>query len=161
MRTAVDSLVVLCLLGLIGLAVVQAALLRDVRELRDAMAGVVRPARRQVAAFAGAAGTYVLVVSAHCPACRARARALAAADPRQDRRTVLLTADATAAEWVAGSTVETIVDPFLLGELGADVTPMLLRYDADGNERFRRPVGSDDDLHRLLAAHDNDRSQVS
>lgn len=152
MQTAINSLLIFCVLGLVGVAVVQAALLRDVRALQNAMADVTPAPRRQVAAFAGADVTYVLVVSAHCPACEGRARALACADTSENGRTVLLSADAAASTWVAGSPVETVIDPYLLGELGVDVTPLLLRYDADGNERFRRPVGSDDDLHRLLAA---------
>jgi hypothetical protein len=154
-QTAINSLVVFCLLGLVVLMVVLAALLRDVRALQSAMADVAPAPRRQVAAFASTGGqpadTYVLVVSAHCNACEGRARALAGVDAAAERRTVLLSADASASAWVAGSPVETVIDPFLLGELGVDVTPLLLRYDADGNERFRRPVGSDDDLHRLLA----------
>ncbi|MEU8023686.1 hypothetical protein AB0B88_15875 [Micromonospora haikouensis] len=155
MQTAINSLLIFCVLGLVGLAVVQAALLRDVRALQNAMADVTRSPRRQVAAFASAEAedTYVLAVSAHCPACERRSHALADVVPMQSRRVVLLSADAAASAWVAGTPVEVVVDPVLLGELGVDITPLLLCYDADGHERFRRPVGSDDDLHRLLAAN--------
>jgi hypothetical protein len=144
------------LLGVALLMVVVAALLRDVRALQRAMADVVPRRRRQVSAFANQGAhpqdTFVLVVSTHCPACQARALALAQLASGAAERAVLLSADAGAAAWVDGSAVEVIIDPVLLGELGADVTPLVLRYDPDGNERFRRPVGSDEDLHRLFEA---------
>jgi hypothetical protein len=153
MQAAINSLLIFCALGFIVLAVVQAALLRDVRALQQAMAEVTRLPRRQVPAFAGTGDTYVLVVSAHCPACERRSRALADVAPRHDGRLVLLSTDSAASAWVAGTPVEVLVDPVLLGELGADVTPLLLRYDADGHERFRQPVGSDEDLYRFIAAN--------
>jgi hypothetical protein len=133
-----------------------AALLRDVRALQGAMAEVVRPPPKTVPAFASqtvpSRDTVVLAVSLHCAACEGRARALAQQASETTMRVVLLSADSATADWVRGSAVEVIIDPVLLGELGVDVTPLLLRYDADGFERFRQPVGSDDDLRRLLDA---------
>ncbi len=156
MQTVANSLTIFSLLGVVLLMFVVAALLRDVRDLQRAMANVAPPRRRQISAFASHAarpqGTFVLVVSRHCPACQARAFALAQLAAGAAERVVLLSADSEVAAWVDGSAVEVIIDSVLLGELGVDVTPLVLRYDADGNERFRRPVGSDEDLHRLLEA---------
>jgi hypothetical protein len=156
MQTVANSLIVFSLLGVVLLMFVVAALLRDVRDLQRAMANVAPPRRKQVSAFASHAAqpqdTFVLVVSLHCPACQARSAALEQVASWAPGRVVLLSADAGVAAWVDGSAVEVIIDSVLLGELGADVTPLLLRYDADGNERFRRPVGSDEDLRRLLEA---------
>lgn len=152
MQQVINSLVVLGLVVVVLLTFAVAALLRDVRALQTAMAEVVRPPRRQVPAFAGVADTFVLVVSRHCTACEARAGALARWAPPDGVRAVLLSADAATAAWVAGSAVTAVVDPVLVGELGADVTPLLVHYDATGAERLRRPVGSDADLFRLLDA---------
>lgn len=156
MQTVANSLTIFSLLGVVLLMFVVAALLRDVRDLQRAMVDVVPRRRRQISAFAADAqrprDTFVLVVSTHCPACQARSFTLAKLASGAEERVVLLSADAGAAAWVEGSAVEVIIDPVLLGELGADVTPLMLRYDTDGNERLRRPVGSDEDLHRLFTA---------
>jgi hypothetical protein len=145
---------VFSVLGVVLLMLIVAVLLRDVRGLQAAMANVVQPLRTRVPAFASRTDppgdTFVLAVSTHCPACEARALALARAASERTGRIVLLSADATPAAWVDGAAVEVIADPVLLGELRVDVTPMLLRYDPDGGERFRKPVGSDNDLRRLL-----------
>ncbi|MFD0521969.1 TlpA family protein disulfide reductase [Paractinoplanes durhamensis] len=154
-----NSLTVFSLLGVVLLMFVVAALLRDVRALQHAMANVLPPRRRQVSAFASPAAAprdaLVLVVSTHCPACQARASALVQLASGAAERVVLLSADAGAAAWVDGSPVEAIIDPILLGELGVDATPQLLRYGPDGTERLRRAVGSDEDLRRLFEAGPN------
>jgi hypothetical protein len=153
-QSVTNSLAVISLLGVVCLTFVVAALLREVRGLQRAMATVARAPRKQVSAFASRGeppgDTFVLVASTHCPACEARARTLAQLASGMAERVVLLSADAGAAEWVVGSAVEVLIDPVLLGELAADVTPLALRYDPDGHERLRQPVGSDDDLRRLL-----------
>lgn len=154
MQAVVNSLVVFSTLCTILLMFAVAALLRDVRALQSAVAYGGAAPRRKVDAFASsqvpARDTFVLVVSVHCGACAERARFLARQAAAVPERVVLLSADAAAADWVAGSPVEAAIDAVLLGELGADVTPLLLRYDADGNERWRQPIGSDADLDRLL-----------
>jgi hypothetical protein len=152
-QAVINSLIIIGLLVLAVLVLVVAVLLRDVRALQAAMATVVQPPKRSVPAFAGGSGdTFVLAVSLHCGACELRASALAGLAETIPQRVVLLSADADVARWVQGSSVEPVIDAVLLGDVGADVTPLLLRYDPDGNERFRQAVGSDADLSRLVNA---------
>jgi hypothetical protein len=154
-QAVVNSLVIVGLLCITVLMFAVAALLRDVRALQSAVAQAITSPPKQIPLFAAgevtSRDTFVLVVSVHCTACKDRARFLARAAPDVEERIVLLSPDPSAGTWIEDSKVEVVIDPVLLGSLGADVTPLLLRYAPDGTERWRRPVGSDEELSRLLS----------
>jgi hypothetical protein len=170
-QNVVNSLAVLAFLGTVVALFALSALLRLVRELQQAVmaASAAAPGAagvRHVPRFAsgGTDPTFVLVVSEHCPSCRdraARLAAIAAAGTAPGRLAMLAPGDGCAA-WVAGSGVEVVADAALLGALAVGATPSLVRFAPDGAEEWRRVVGSDGDLDRLLAprAHVSQSSDV-
>ncbi|MBX6356345.1 MAG: hypothetical protein IRZ05_10895 [Micromonosporaceae bacterium] len=159
----------LALLGVVLLLFANSALLKMVRDLQQALMELrsAGPAAfggaeaMTVAQFAAGDGrpTYVLVVDAACPACRERAedysRLSAGADSSPGMDTghlVVLTKDAVCRDWFSNAAVRVLLDPVLLGTVGVGVTPMLIKYDSDGTEQWRRVVGSQLDLHRFVGA---------
>jgi hypothetical protein len=161
MASVMYSFTMLALLGVVLLLFATSALLRMIRDLQaavidlqshgaPALAGT--PAMT-VAEYASGDGrpTYVLVVSASCPACRERSREFAElATGFAGGHLAALTGEPACATWFDGTGVAVAVDPVLLGRIGVGVTPTLLQYGADGTESWRRVVGSVADLRRLL-----------
>ncbi|MFI5915751.1 hypothetical protein [Dactylosporangium sp. NPDC051541] len=161
MTSMFNAIAVLALLGVVLLLFANSALLKMVRDLQralvEAQAGGhgafgATPAMT-VPRFAAGDGrsTYVLVVDASCPACRDRAEdyaQLSRAAPAGEL--VALVKDQACAVWFAASAVRVEFDAALLGTVGVGVTPMLIRYDPDGTEAWRRVVGSREDLDRFL-----------
>lgn len=167
MQNVVNSLAVFAFLGMVIALFAVSALLRIVRELQQAVlaAPAAAPgpdAVRRVARFASADGrpTFVLVVSEQCPSCRDRAVHLAGT-PRVDGHLVLLSAGAACAAWVEPAPhVEAVIDADLLGSVAVGATPSLVKYTPDGVEEWRRAVGSDPDLDRLLGVDLPESSNV-
>nr|WP_062343099.1 hypothetical protein [Herbidospora sakaeratensis] len=167
-QNVVNSLAVFAFLGMVIALFAISALLRIVRELQQAvLAAPATPGPdsvRKVARFASSDGrpTFVLVVSEQCPSCRARAVHLAGMPPgRVGGHTVLLAAAEACAAWVeAAPHVEAVVDADLLGSVAVGATPSLVKYAPDGAEEWRRVVGSDPDLDRLLGVDLPESSNV-
>ncbi|WP_062428507.1 hypothetical protein [Herbidospora daliensis] len=169
MQNVVNSLAVFAFLGMVIALFAISALLRIVRELQQAvisaLAAVSGPETvRRVARFASSDGrpTFVLVVSEQCPSCRARAVHLAGMPSGQvGGHLVLLAAAEACAAWVeAAPHVEAVVDADLLGSVAVGATPSLVKYAPDGAEEWRRVVGSDPDLDRLLGVDLPESSNV-
>ncbi|WP_062357541.1 hypothetical protein [Herbidospora yilanensis] len=168
MQNVINSLAVFGFLGMVIALFAISALLRIVRELQQAVLAV--PAApgpdtvRRVTRFASADGrpTFVLVVSEQCPSCRARAVHLAGMPPgRVKGRLVLLSAGEAGAAWAGPAPhVEAVVDAELLGSVAVGATPSLVKYAPDGTEEWRRAVGSDPDLDRLLGVDLPESSNV-
>jgi hypothetical protein len=161
MQSVVNSLAVLSFLGVILLLFANSALLRIVRDLQQAVTQMraATPtasdqAHLRVEPFArnDDRPTFALVVDSACPACRERSVHLAelASDP--SRVLLAVSADEACAAWFAGTGVQARIDSDLLGHVGVNVTPTLIKYDHTGREQWRRVVASDADLDRLLAA---------
>jgi hypothetical protein len=145
MQTVFNSIAVLALLAVVLLLFANAALLKMVRDLQAGLAEV----QAGSGTFSGGPAmtmpefaapdelpTYVLVAgyaSGHLAA---------------------LTGDQACADWLAGTPVRVTVDRAVLGRVGVGVTPTLLKYGSDGVEAWRRLVGSDEDLLRLLGTPD-------
>jgi hypothetical protein len=158
MDSVVGSLAALAFLGVVLLLFANSALLKLVRDLQEGLAdlrlavGRGDEPRPAVPAFASGTGqpTFALLVDAQCPACAERAErlvVLAARNP--SARLVAVSADPGCAAWFDdGVTVH--IDAGLVGRIGVNVTPTLLKYGPDGEEEWRRVVGSDADLDRLL-----------
>ncbi|WP_030455381.1 hypothetical protein [Herbidospora cretacea] len=167
-QNVVNSLAVFAFLGMVIALFAISALLRIVRELQQAvLAATAAPgpdAVRRVTRFASADGrpTFVLVVSEQCPSCRDRAAHLAGLPPgRVDGHLVLLSAGEAGAAWVGSAPhVEAVVDAGLLGSVAVGATPSLVKYAPDGAEEWRRMVGSDPDLDRLLGVDLPESSNV-
>ncbi|GAA1521678.1 hypothetical protein GCM10009677_63420 [Sphaerisporangium rubeum] len=157
MQNVVNSLAVFAFLGMVIALFAISALLRTVRELRQAVLATpvpATPAVRRIARFQSPdeRPTYVLVVTEQCLSCRERAAHLAVIPPGllQGHLTLLGSTDA-GARWVHGADHITVVaDAELLGAVAVGATPSLVKYAADGTEEWRRVVGSDGDLERLL-----------
>ncbi|MEO3808040.1 hypothetical protein ABGB17_03465 [Sphaerisporangium sp. B11E5] len=157
MQNVVNSLAVFAFLGMVISLFAVSALLKMVRELRRAVLATPVPATatvRRVARFASPDGlpTFVLVVSEQCLSCRERAARLAAIPPGLIRgHLTLLSASAACARWAEGADhIRAVTDADLLGSVAVGATPSLVRYAPDGTEEWRRVVGSDGDLERLL-----------
>ncbi|NAS26762.1 hypothetical protein GT755_34455 [Herbidospora sp. NEAU-GS84] len=167
-QNVVNSLAVFAFLGMVIALFAISALLRIVRELQQAVLAVPAApgpdAVRRVPRFASADGrpTFVLVVSEQCPSCRDRAAHLAGMPPgRVDGRLVLLSAGEACAAWAGPAPhVEAVVDADLLGSVAVGATPSLVKYAPDGAEEWRRVVGSDPDLDRLLGVDLPESSNV-
>ncbi|GAA0923166.1 TlpA family protein disulfide reductase [Virgisporangium aurantiacum] len=161
MASVMYSLTVLALMGVVLLLIATSAMLKMIRDLQaavidlqthggPALAGT--PAMT-IAEYASGdeQPTYVLVVSASCPACRERSREFVdLATEYAGGHLAALTEEPACATWFDGTGVAVAVDPMLLGRIGVGVTPTLLKYGADGTESWRRVVGSVGDLRRLL-----------
>jgi len=160
MANVFEAVAVLALLGVVLLLFANSALLKMVRDLQQALAetgggGLGATPAMTLPQFAAGDGraTYVLVVDAGCPACRDRAADYARlGGGPTGGELVALVKDRTCAEWFDGSAVRVVLDPALLGTVGVGVTPMLLKYAADGTEQWRRVIGSRQDLQRFTAA---------
>jgi hypothetical protein len=161
MRTVTNSLAVLALLGAVLSMFAFSALLKMVRDLQAAVlelraaGGPAAEAPGSLPELAAPDGrpTFALVVDAHCPACRDRARRLVDLAPQVTAgNLIVITADDECASWVggAGDRLAVRVDPVLLGRMGVGVTPALVKFDPVGGEVWRRILADDDDLIRLL-----------
>jgi len=154
MQSLVNGLAVLAFVGVVILLFGLAALLAMVRGLQRSVvtqASGGAAARTFPELAAGGEGTFALVVSSSCSACRQRAGYLATlAGRRPDGpRLVLLTADEACVEW-GGSQLPVVVDSALLGRVAPTATPVVVHVDGTGTERFRRLVGSDEELDAAL-----------
>ena len=162
MQTVFNSIAALSLLGVVLLLFASSALLRIVRDLQAGLTDLQAAtgpgqfggmAAMTVAEFASPDDrpTYVVVVDAACPACHDRARDLTdVAVGYQGGHLAVLTTDPACEAWFPDGSVRVTVDSALLGRVGVGVTPTMLKYDPDGTELWRRVVGSQEDLHRLL-----------
>jgi hypothetical protein len=167
MQTVVNSLAVFAFLGVVIALFAISALLKTVRELQQAVLATPAPTTagiRRIARFASPdeLPTFVLVVSEHCLSCRERATHLATIPPGllQGHLTTL-SASAACARWTDGADhVQAVVDAELLGSVAVGATPSLVRYAPDGTEEWRRVVGSDQDLERLLGMNMTESSNA-
>ncbi len=166
-QNVVNSLAVFAFLGMVVALFAISALLRTVRELQQAVLAAPAPgpaAVRRLARFASADGrpTFVLVVSEHCLSCRDRAGHLASIPPGAiDGHLIQLSATEACAAWVERAPhVSAVTDAELLGSVAVGATPSLVKYAPDGAEEWRRAVGSDPDLDRLLGVDQPESSNV-
>ncbi|MFC6087067.1 hypothetical protein [Sphaerisporangium aureirubrum] len=167
MQNVVNSLAVFAFLGMVLALFAISALLKTVRELQRAVLATPVPGAtgvRRMARFESPDDdpTFVLVVSEQCQSCRERAAHLAAIPSGllQGHLTTL-SASAACAAWVAGADhVRAVVDADLLGSVAVGATPSLVKYAPDGTEEWRRVVGSDADLDRLLGVDMSESSNV-
>jgi hypothetical protein len=164
MQTVFNSIAVLALLAVVLLLFANAALLKMVRDLQAGLAEV----QAGSGTFSGGPAmtmpefaapdelpTYVLVVDAGCPNCHDRAVGYGRLSAGYaSGHLAALTGDQACADWLAGTPVRVTVDRAVLGRVGVGVTPTLLKYGSDGVEAWRRLVGSDEDLLRLLGTPD-------
>ncbi|GAA0411919.1 hypothetical protein Acor_15890 [Acrocarpospora corrugata] len=159
MQNVINSLAVFAFLGVVVALFAISALLRTVRELQQAALAVPVPgasAVRRVTRFASGdeRPTFVLVVTDQCPSCEQRAARLAAIAPGLPAGHLsMLSAGPDPLRWIEGAGhIQAVVDAELLGSVAVGATPSLVKYAPDGTEEWRRVVGSDQDLDRLLGA---------
>lgn len=154
MEEAIDALAVMAFIGVVILLFGVSAILRIVRDLQSSelLRRDSHPDVRRVQEFAtGGSHTWtcVLVVSARCPACQARAGHFSQRGSPPTLNRILLAPHDSCRSWAHdGSAV--VIDPVLMGKVGVTATPTLVVYDAAGLEQWRRIVGSDDELDLLL-----------
>lgn len=157
MQSAINALAVLSFLGTALLFFAFSALLKAVRELQAALVRTqsgapVPKAARSNTRFRSDDGrpTFVLVVSELCGNCRDRTAHLSATAGSATAGHVVVLCASGCSDWIADSSVTSIVDAELLGALGVGAMPSLIRYTPDGTEEWRRVIGSDEDLDTLL-----------
>jgi hypothetical protein len=160
MQTVINSLAVLAFAGVILLLFANSALLKLVREQQAALAelrlGRTRVEDRShlvVPAMASNDGrpTFALVVDARCPACADRARHFAAlAGAGSSSRMAAVSVDEETGRWFDDTAVSVHIDAALVGQIGVAITPTVIHYDSQGREQWRRAVGTDADLDRLI-----------
>ena len=164
MQSLINGLAVLAFVGVVVLLFGLAAMLSIVRSLQKAVVTGTAPARRAeplVELASGSVGTVALVVSATCPACRERAAHFSTLESEASAvRLVLVSTDPSCAAWAGGS-VDAVVDSALVGKIAPTATPMVVYVDATGTERFRRLIGSDEELADAVRAARRSTTQAS
>jgi len=150
MQSLINGLAVFSFVGVVILLFGLAALLSMVRGLQQAViatAPAAGPSRLVPELALPGLHTVALVVSASCLACRERAAHLGTLvdGARRGIRLALVSSDPTCASWVTAG-VEAVIDPSIVGRIAPTATPLLICIDEVGEEKFRRLIGSDDDL---------------